>query len=142
MTPDGRLWPKPSLLRLAPGDAAIVLHALAHSATRVARAEPRLMVFFRVTPRARPERNRVVYPEALCDIWREWPGMADVVAAERQRKAPGPSLEQTRNTLNLLIKPSGRRLSSPAPDSRTLPLPGQRDGTSPSPTGLWRDGPP
>ncbi|MDE0192178.1 MAG: hypothetical protein OXQ90_12545 [Gammaproteobacteria bacterium] len=86
-TPDGKLWPKPTLLRLAPGDAAIVLHAVPHSATRVSRTEPRLMVFFRVTPLARPERNRIVYPEALCEIWQEWPGMADVVAEERQRGA-------------------------------------------------------
>ncbi|MXY55580.1 MAG: hypothetical protein F4029_06035 [Gammaproteobacteria bacterium] len=86
-TPDGKLWPRPTLLRLAPGDAAIVLHAVPHSATRVTRNEPRLMVFFRVTPLARPERNRLVYPEALCDIWQEWPGMAAVVAEERERDA-------------------------------------------------------
>ena len=85
-TPDGKLWPKPTLLRLAPGDAAIVLHALPHSATRVSGREPRLMAFFRVSPLARPERNRVVYPDALCDIWREWPGMAEVVAKERERR--------------------------------------------------------
>ena len=30
-----------------------------------------------------PERHREVYPEALCDIWREWPGMAEIVAAEQ-----------------------------------------------------------
>ena len=84
-TRDGKLWPKPTLLRLAPGDAAIVLHAVPHSATRVAGGKPRLMAFFRITPLARPERNRVVYPDALCDIWREWPGMADVVAEERGR---------------------------------------------------------
>ena len=84
-TPDGKLWPKPTLLRLAPGDAAIVLHALPHSATRVCVAEPRLMAFFRVTPLARPEPYRVVYADALCDIWSEWPGMAEVVAEERDR---------------------------------------------------------
>ena len=82
-TPDGKLWPKPTLLRLAPGDAAIVLHAVPHGATRVSVSEPRLMAFFRVTPLTRPEGNRAVYPDALCDIWREWPGMADVVAEER-----------------------------------------------------------
>lgn len=81
-TPDGKLWPKPTLLRMAPGDAAIVLHAVPHGATRVAVSEPRLMAFFRVTPLARPEGNRAVYPDALCDIWREWPGMADVVAGK------------------------------------------------------------
>ena len=84
-TPDGKLWPRPTLLRLAPGDAAIVLHAVPHSATRVTRTEPRFMAYFRVTPLARPERNRMVYPEALCDIWREWPGMTDVVAEQRGR---------------------------------------------------------
>ena len=84
-TPDGKFWPRPTLLRLAPGDAAIILHATPHSATRVETAEPRLMAYFRLTPRARPEANRMVYPEALCDIWSEWPGMADVVAAERAR---------------------------------------------------------
>ena len=66
---------------MAPGDAAIVMHAVPHSATRVTRTEPRFMAYFRVTPLA--ERNRVVSPEALCDIWQQWPGMADVVAEER-----------------------------------------------------------
>jgi len=82
-TPDGKLWPRPTLLRLAPGDVAIILHALPHSATRVTGSEPRLMAYFRVSPNTRPEPNRAVYPDALCDIWHEWPGMADVVAAER-----------------------------------------------------------
>ena len=84
-TPDGKLWPRPTLLRLAPGDAAIILHAVPHSATRVEGSEPRLMAYFRVTPEARPAANRAVYPAALCDIWHEWPGMADTVAALRSR---------------------------------------------------------
>ena len=77
-TADGRFWPEPTLLRLAPGDAAIVLHAVPHCATRVEATEPRLMAYFRITPKSRPEANRAVYPEALCDIWREWPGMAHI----------------------------------------------------------------
>lgn len=88
-TADGKLWPRPTLLRLAPGDAAVILHAVPHSATRVAGSEPRLMAYFRVTPKARPERNRRVYPDALCDIWREWPGMAATVAEERRGQASG-----------------------------------------------------
>ena len=63
-----------------------MLHALPHGATRVTGTGPRLMAFFRVTPQARPEANRTCYPDALCDIWREWPGMADVVAEERTRR--------------------------------------------------------
>lgn len=82
-TPDGKRWPKPTLLRMAPGDAAIVLHAVPHCATRVEGAEPRMMAYFRITSAARAEANRRVCPDALCDIWSEWPGMADVVGRLR-----------------------------------------------------------
>ena len=82
-TPDGRFWPQPTLIRLAPGDAVIALHAVPHCATRVGGSEPRLTAYFRVTPKSRPEANRIIYPEALCDIWHEWPGMTDVVAEQR-----------------------------------------------------------
>ena len=82
-TEDGRFWPEPTLLRLAPGDAVMVLHAVPHSATRVEGSEPRMMAYFRIVPKSRPDEARNVYPEALCDIWHEWPGMAAVVAEER-----------------------------------------------------------
>lgn len=82
-TADGKFWPRPTLLRLAPGDAAIILHATPHGATRVESSEPRLMAYFRITPQSRPEDKRRVYPDALCDIWREWPGMAEIVAEHR-----------------------------------------------------------
>ena len=83
-TADGKFWPRPTLLRMAPGDAAIVLHATPHSATRVESEAPRLMAYFRVSSGNRPASKRRVAPEALCDIWREWPGMADVVAEQRR----------------------------------------------------------
>lgn len=83
-TPDGKFWPRPTLLRLAPGDAAVILHATPHSATRVETSEPRLMAYFRITPQTRPQGSRAVCPDALCDIWGEWPGMAEVVAAARR----------------------------------------------------------
>lgn len=92
-TLDGRFWPRPTLLRLAPGDAAVILHLTPHSATRVEGSEPRLMAYFRVTPRARPAISRRVYPEALCDIWHEWPGMAATVAAAT---GSGPSAATSR----------------------------------------------
>ncbi len=100
-TADGRRWPRPTLLPLAPGDAAIILHAVPHGATRVAGPEPRQMVYFRITPEARPKPNRAVYPDALCDIWREWPGMTAIVASERcrarspRRSQPGDRLPGT-----------------------------------------------
>ena len=82
-TSDGKFWPRPTLLRLAPGDAAIILHATPHSATRVETSEPRLMAYFRITSPARPSASNAAYAEALCDIWRGWPGMAEVVADAR-----------------------------------------------------------
>ena len=82
-TADGRFWPEPTLVRMAAGDAVLVLHAVPHCATRVAGPEPRLMAYFRIMPARRPSANRSIYPEALCDIWHEWPGMADVVAEQR-----------------------------------------------------------
>ena len=82
-TPDGKFWPRPTLLRLAPGDAAVILHATPHSATRVETSEPRLMAYFRIASQARQSGSRAVHPDALCDIWSEWPGMAEVVAGAR-----------------------------------------------------------
>lgn len=74
-TADGKLWPKPTLLQLAPGDAVIALHGLPHSATRVEGPDPRLMAYFRITSSARPKPNVRVYPDALCDPWLEWRGL-------------------------------------------------------------------
>ena len=82
-TADGRFWPEPELIKLKPGDAVLVLHAVPHGATRVAGSEPRLMAYYRVVPESRPAPNRSAYPEALCDIWQEWPGMRRVVAQMR-----------------------------------------------------------
>ena len=76
--PDGAIWPKPTLLEMAPGDAAIVMHTTPHSATRVEGSDPRLMAYFRVTTAAREEGQRA-NPKALWDIWDEWPGMQDFV---------------------------------------------------------------
>ena len=78
-TKDGKLWPKPTFLKLAPGDAVIALHLLPHCGTRVEGPDPRLMAYFRVTSSARSEENRSVYPEALLDIWREWEGVRNVL---------------------------------------------------------------
>ena len=33
-TTDGKMWPKPTEVRLAPGDAAIILYHVPHNATR------------------------------------------------------------------------------------------------------------
>lgn len=74
-TADGRIWPRPTFMRLAPGDAVVVLHATPHGGSRVAAADPRQMVYFRVQPAGRPETMRRWYADALCDNWLEWRGL-------------------------------------------------------------------
>ena len=74
-TSDGVVWPEPTLFRLKPGDAVLVHYATPHGATRVLLDEPRLMVYFRVVSSLRPAANQLVYPDALCANWLEWPAM-------------------------------------------------------------------
>lgn len=75
---DGHYWPKPTLIKVKPGDAVIVHWATPHSNTRVMGADPRLMVYFRTRPE-RPDAFKRSYPDAICDNWHEWPGMAEAV---------------------------------------------------------------
>ena len=82
-TSDGRMWPKPTLIKVKPGDAVLALHAVPHCATRLEGYTPRLMAYFRFTAANRPSRNPHVYPDALCDCWLEWKGMREVVNDNR-----------------------------------------------------------
>ena len=75
----GQIWPKPTFMKVRPGDAIIVHYATPHSASRVLGADPRLMVYFRTVAESRPEEFLSVYPAALCDNWLEWRGMQDEV---------------------------------------------------------------
>ena len=79
-TDDGRLWPKPTFIKMGLGDAVLALHAIPHSSTRCEGAEPRLMAYFRLTSSTRPQGFSRVHPDALCDCWLEWPGMRNTVA--------------------------------------------------------------
>jgi hypothetical protein len=72
---DGTMWPKPTLLKLRPGDAFIVHFSTPHSVTRVLTSEPRLIVYFRCIPSNRTPDNFMAYPNALCDNWLEWEGI-------------------------------------------------------------------
>jgi hypothetical protein len=85
-TPDGRLWLKPTLVKLALGDAVVAHFSLPHSATRVERPDPRTICYYRATSDAMPLKNRECYPEALVDIWQQWGGMSCVVSANRRKK--------------------------------------------------------
>ena len=63
-TADGKMWPRPTFILCEPTDAVLVLHSTPHCATRVEAADPRFMIYFRLTPAARPEVNRGCFPEA------------------------------------------------------------------------------
>lgn len=78
-THDGRMWPKPSLIKLTLGDAVLVLHAVPHSASRCEGNEPRIMAYYRITSRERPDNSRTNYIEGLCDCWHEWKGIRNPV---------------------------------------------------------------
>ena len=92
------MWPRPTLIKCEPGDAVIVLHSTPHCATRVESADPRYMIYFRLTPAARPEANRRCYPEAACDIWKEWPALAEQ-GAEARVRAQGATVGESQPKL-------------------------------------------
>ena len=83
----GRIWPKPEFVNTKPGDIVIVKHETPHSGTRIDGPDPRFMIYFRVIHRARPAGSQLCYPQAMTNIWLEWPGMADTVA--RHKKSAG-----------------------------------------------------
>lgn len=113
-TPDGKRWPRPTQVLMAPGDACVTVFHMPHSGTRNERGtEPRVNIIFRIRNKKRqpnklvngisdhPDRGQrgewLEYEEgnnpwerskdALCDMWDEWEGMAEVVAQMRQREA-------------------------------------------------------
>ena len=82
-TSDGRMWPRPDLVKMKPGDAVLVLHAVPHSSSRLERLTPRINAYFRLTPKSSQRESLGPNPEALCDCWLEWEGMHQTVAANR-----------------------------------------------------------
>lgn len=82
-TEDGHIWPKPDLIKVKPGDAVLVLHAVPHCSTRNESVTPRIMAYFRLVPESRWTDKGAVFPDALCDCWLEWQGMQETVAEMR-----------------------------------------------------------
>ena len=78
-TSDGRMWPKPDLVKVKPGDAVLVLHAVPHCATRNDSLIPRLMAYFRLVSSQRSGPNSRITPDTLCDCWLEWEGMRELI---------------------------------------------------------------
>ena len=113
-TPDGRRWPRPTQILMRPGDVCITSYHIPHSGTRNEHgAESRKNIIFRIRNKRRqpdkvangvsdhPDRGQMgewlEYEEgndpwerskhALCNMWHEWEGMAEIVAEERAREA-------------------------------------------------------
>ena len=112
-TPDGKRWPRPTQILLEPGDVCITSYHIPHSGTRNERGtESRKNIIFRIRNKKR-QPDKVVngvsdHPDrgqmgewlefengndpwersryALCHMWHEWNGMAEVVAQEQARK--------------------------------------------------------
>ena len=109
-TPDGKRWPRPTQVLMEPGDVCITLYHMAHSGTRNEHGtETRMNIIFRIRNKKRqpdkvvngisdhPDRGQrgewLEYEDgndpwerskdALCDMWDEWEGMRQVVAAAK-----------------------------------------------------------
>ena len=91
-TADGKMWPRPELIKATPGDAVVVLHSCPHGASINTAADPRYMIYFRITTPLRaqelgsPVGGAACSVEALVDIWSEWKGLTPQVAAHRLRQ--------------------------------------------------------
>lgn len=79
-TSDGRMWPKPTLIKVKPGDAVLTLHAVPHSSTRLEGNSPRLMAYYRLVPSTRDSSSPHSFADALCDCWLEWHGMRELTS--------------------------------------------------------------
>ncbi len=109
-TSDGRRWPKPTQILMEPGDACISIYQLPHTGTRNEKgSESRKSVIFRIRHKKRqpdvivdgftdhPDRGLMGEwlefgpnndpwersKEAICNMWDEWDGMQQVVAANQ-----------------------------------------------------------
>ncbi len=109
-TSDGRRWPKPTQILMEPGDACISIYQLPHTGTRNEKGtESRKSVIFRIRHKKRqpdvivdgftdhPDRGLMGEwlefepnndpwersKEAICNMWDEWDGMQQVVAANQ-----------------------------------------------------------
>ena len=113
-TPDGRKWPRPTQILMEPGDACITSYHIPHSGTRNENGtESRKNIIFRIRNKKR-QPNKVVsgitdHPDrgqmgewldyesgndpwqrskyAMCNMWHEWDGMGNVVAAQKSLAA-------------------------------------------------------
>jgi hypothetical protein len=115
-TPDGRKWPKPTQILMEPGDVCIALYQIPHCGTRNEHGtESRKNMIFRIRNKKRqpnikvngisdhPDRGQFGQwlefeegnnpweksKDAMCNMWKEWEGMGDVVAEERAKSAAG-----------------------------------------------------
>lgn len=108
-TPDGRKWPRPTQILMAPGDACIAMYHIPHSGTRNEHGtESRKNIIFRIRNKKRqpnvvvngvtdhPDRGQrgewLEFEEgndpwkrskyAMCNMWHEWEGMQQIVAEQ------------------------------------------------------------
>jgi hypothetical protein len=113
-TPDGKRWPQPTQILMEAGDACIAMYHIPHSGTRNEHGtESRKNIIFRIRAKKRqpdklvngvsdhPDRGQMGewldYEEgnnpsersnhAMCNMWHEWDGMKEVVAAQQAVEA-------------------------------------------------------
>ena len=48
--------------------------------------DPRMMLYFRISPQDRPKKYLKAYPQGLYDIWNEWKGIKNIVNSLEKTK--------------------------------------------------------
>lgn len=76
--------PEPKQLLAKAGDVMLVHYQLAHAAAPNVSPYPRYAIYFRLKHQAHDNHNK----ETLTDIWLDWEGMQDLVAANKAKTLP------------------------------------------------------
>ena len=87
------MWPRPTFMKLMPGDAVLILGHTPHAASRCTldQPQPRLQCYFRATACWRdkggdPEHIGKLI-DTCCDPWLDWPLVAEF-ARKQEAKSP------------------------------------------------------
>lgn len=90
---DGKMWPRPTFMKLRPGDAVLILGHTPHAISRCTmdQPHPRLQCYFRATACWRdkggdPEHTGKLL-DTCCDPWLDWPVVGEF-ARKHEAKAP------------------------------------------------------
>jgi hypothetical protein len=94
---DGKMWPRPTFMKLMPGDAVLILGHTPHAASRCTldQPHPRLQCYFRATACWRdkggdPDQVGNLI-DTCCDPWLDWPLVAEYAKRQEAKEPRRPA---------------------------------------------------